>query len=108
MCKVIKYSRWNCGILHHVLINALFIIHSAWAFTDRFRTLFSIGSTYFAFQYRGSHSRSICRSKVLSLSGKIAVKYIMPFFIESDITLVEICGTLRMVWGDAKRVAEGF
>jgi len=28
--------------------------------------------------------------------------------IENDITLGEICNTLRVVWGDAKRVAEGF
>jgi hypothetical protein len=27
---------------------------------------------------------------------------------ENDITLGEICNTLRVVWGDAKRVAEGF
>ncbi len=27
---------------------------------------------------------------------------------ENDITLGEICNTLRGVWGDAKRVAEGF
>ena len=35
----------------------------------------------------------------------------MPFFIErieNDITLGEICNTLREVWGDAKRVTEGF
>jgi methylmalonyl-CoA mutase N-terminal domain/subunit len=35
----------------------------------------------------------------------------MPFLIEcveNDITLGEICNTLRGVWGDAKRVAEGF
>lgn len=35
----------------------------------------------------------------------------MPLFIEyveNDITLGEICNTLRGVWGDAKRVAEGF
>ena len=35
----------------------------------------------------------------------------MLFFIEcieTDITLGEICKTLRVVWGDAKRVAEGF
>lgn len=34
----------------------------------------------------------------------------MPIFIEcveNDITLGEICNTLRGVWGDAKRVAEG-
>ena len=46
------------------------------------------------------------------------MKYFMPLFIEcvsagdfryeSDITLGEICNTLRGVWGDAKRVAEGF
>jgi hypothetical protein len=28
--------------------------------------------------------------------------------VEKDITLGEICNTLRVVWGDAKRVAEGF
>lgn len=28
--------------------------------------------------------------------------------VENDITLGEICNTLRGVWGDAKRVAEGF
>jgi hypothetical protein len=27
---------------------------------------------------------------------------------ENNITLGEICNTLRVVWGDAKRVAEGF
>jgi hypothetical protein len=27
---------------------------------------------------------------------------------ENDITLGEICNTLRSMWGDAKRVAEGF
>lgn len=27
---------------------------------------------------------------------------------ENDITFGEICNTLRGVWGDAKRVAEGF
>jgi len=42
----------------------------------------------------------------------------MPHFIECvsaeglryehDITLGEICNTLRGVWGDAKRVAQGF
>jgi hypothetical protein len=35
----------------------------------------------------------------------------MPFLIEcveNDITLGEICNTLRGVWDDAKRVAEGF
>jgi len=35
----------------------------------------------------------------------------MPLFIECvehDITLGEICNTLRAVWGDAKRVAQGF
>ncbi len=35
----------------------------------------------------------------------------MSLFIEcvkNDITLGEICNTLRGVWGDAKRVAEGF
>jgi hypothetical protein len=36
---------------------------------------------------------------------------LMPFFIEcveNDITLGEICNTLRGVGSDAKRVAEGF
>jgi len=36
---------------------------------------------------------------------------LMPLFIEcveNNITLGEICNTLRVVWGDAKRVAEGF
>jgi len=36
---------------------------------------------------------------------------LMPLFIEcveNDITLGEICGALRGVWGDAKRVADGF
>lgn len=28
--------------------------------------------------------------------------------IENNVTLGEICNTLRGVWGDAKRVAEGF
>jgi len=35
----------------------------------------------------------------------------MPLFIEcveNHITLGEICNTLRVVWGDATRVAEGF
>lgn len=35
---------------------------------------------------------------------------LMPLFIEcveNDITLGEICNTLRGVWGDAKHVAEG-
>ena len=35
----------------------------------------------------------------------------MPLFIEcveNDIALGEICNTLRDVWGDAKRVEEGF
>ena len=30
------------------------------------------------------------------------------FLNENDITLDEICNTLRGMWGDAKRVAEGF
>ena len=35
----------------------------------------------------------------------------MPLFlecVENDIILGEICNTLRGVWGDAKRVAQGF
>ncbi len=28
--------------------------------------------------------------------------------VENDITLGEVCNTLRGVWSDAKRVAEGF
>ena len=35
----------------------------------------------------------------------------MPLFIECvehDITLGEICNMLRAVWGDARRVAQGF
>ena len=32
----------------------------------------------------------------------------MTLFTEHNIILGEICITLRVVWGDAKRVAEGF
>ncbi len=102
-----KYRYWDCGVLHRVLFTALCISDSAWVLTDRFRTHFSITSSFFSFQYRRTHSRDICGSKVLWLSGKVAVKSHMPFFIENNITIGEICNMLREVWGDAKRLAEG-
>jgi len=43
--------------------------------------------------------------------GNLMNKYLNAFFIEcveNDLTLREICNTLRIVWGDAKRGQRDF